>query len=142
MTYRMFTDTALHKFRDFCVTANISQRHPSPEGAYDAMPRMARDDAPDDRVAEAALHKKILDFLKNKLSEIDLFDVTQILTGEDLAGIDSAEPPDFPGKPKIGGGQVPLRAMDSLRARLDATDHKSGDAHLKLRQHLNRIGVV
>ena len=46
MTYAMFSDTALHKFREFCDASNFS-RPRNPAGAFDARPRYARDAAPE-----------------------------------------------------------------------------------------------
>jgi hypothetical protein len=41
--YKMFSDEAVAKFRSFAVAAGINQRHP--QGAFDAKPKFARDQA-------------------------------------------------------------------------------------------------
>lgn len=53
--YKMLSDQALAKFRIFCAAGKL----PTPDGAYDAKPKFARDQAPvDDMVALIA---KLLD---------------------------------------------------------------------------------
>lgn len=47
--YKMFSDEAVSKFREFCAVAGFNQ--PNPEGAFDAKPRYARDAAPVDDMA-------------------------------------------------------------------------------------------
>jgi hypothetical protein len=51
-----------------------------------------------------------------------------------------SDPRDIPGSVKPGGGIVPLTAMDSLRARLDAPKRAAETARRNMLRHMSRIG--
>jgi hypothetical protein len=137
--YRMFSDDALAKFRVFLKAANLP-KHPMPEGAFDvAPPRRARDEGLDgDRKAA------LLNFLRGKLDAADFERVRRSLLADapdapaedvdpypdrdeddlldEFAGdpdeLAGDEPAPFRGRPRVGGGQDPLRA-DKLRPAMD-----------------------
>ena len=111
MNYAMFSDEALVKFRGFCDAAGFT-KPPSPQGAFDAalpkgktMPKyrfvpvphcggtlflrekssdLALDEAPAE-ISDPA--KRILAFLKNKLDDATLHEVSEMLKAE--AGIET-----------------------------------------------------
>jgi hypothetical protein len=92
-------------------------------------------------------------------------DIAEFVEGLQQHG-SGAEPPDFPGKPKVGGGQLPLNAQDRKRMANDAAraaasssnqaafekrfpaakrlqqGSNSSDSVAALRSHMSKIGVV
>jgi hypothetical protein len=103
-----FTKSELHEFAQWHKRALGT----NPKGAMDAA--LARDDQEE----LSPLARKLLAFFKDKgLSPEDLEELQEIL-GSNLAADD---PPDFPGKPLVGGEKVPLEektAQDRLPAHL------------------------
>lgn len=87
--------------------AKLFLRARGPVAAYDSRRGLAADAALSDEKKGA-----ILDFLAGKLSSDDIMSVKAMLSGERAYD----EPPDFPGKPKVGGGMTALdRLPSSLR---------------------------
>lgn len=68
---------------------------------------------------------RVLRLLVSRLSPSERAKLND-LTDADLAG---DEPPDFPGKPLVGGGQLPLRhGMDACRSRCVARSDRASYA--------------
>lgn len=73
----------------------------------------AEDDLPDDYVPA-------VDFLRKKLSRDDLATLKTLMPRKA-----TDEPPDFPGKPKVGGGMTPegyARALDFAKSKMSRDD--------------------
>jgi hypothetical protein len=163
MTFAMFSDDALAKFRTFCGAAGFT-KPPSPQGAYDQAlkPRkestmskfryvplkgcgntlftrerssnIAYDEI--DRTTEFA--DAILQFLHDKISEQDLEQVKQYLQGEAGVKTDQQEEAD---KLRAGAEARRAGAQDSASARIG---HAGFDARFPSAKRIGRddnIGV-
>ena len=120
MQYRMFNDGELRDFRAWMRDCPFDR---SVQGAFDSKPRRARDDEPEE---SRGFLDAMLD-LKAKMSPAGFRAMCMALCDEGAEDDDPAgqfaspmdremhqnaqdEPADFPGKPKTGGGMVPLKA--------------------------------
>jgi hypothetical protein len=88
------------------LSGDLFRRVRNPVAAYDAAGGLNDNGRPSAETIE-----KIMTFLKGKLSDADL-EVFRVLLDDPGAAMDS--PVDFPGKPTVGGGQVPLGADESF----------------------------
>ena len=149
MTFAMFSDDALSKFRTFCGAAGLT-KPPSPQGAYDqALPKakfrfvpvphtantlflrersadLACDEAPATATELSDEAKKVLSFLKNKLSDDELRAVRECLEVEAGVPLDvqvKAEKMNAAAEARRAGAQDSRRrqlALDASEAASDA----------------------
>ena len=61
---------------------------------------------------------------------------------EEADAEDAAEPPDFPGKPKVAGVQLVTVGDSKLKAILREPEREHRETLKRLRQHMNRIGII
>jgi hypothetical protein len=163
MTYAMFSDDALVKFRSFCGAAGFTK--PSPEGAFDAaLPKTRKDKyrytpVPNcggtlflrERSANLAFDeateisdpaKDILNFLKEKLSDEDLPQVEELLRMEAGVKIDSQkEAKAMIAGAKARGAQDAKRRQLALDAHAAASDAQQADFAARF-PSASRIGHI
>jgi hypothetical protein len=125
-----------------------------PVAAYDAKSGLRR---ANDQGGAAAT--KLLRFLESKLTEDEFREVERLLAAEGVAEDDDPypirdeddlldefagdEPPIFSGRPRVGGGQDPLRT-DKLRPAMDgaASFTRVSDSYKRMFPGALRIGVI